>query len=149
MCLLALGTLGAVLGASLHTAIDTLGIQRTTDDVVTDAGQVLYTAAADHDHGVLLQGVTHAGNVSGDLVAVGQTHTGDLPQSGVRLLGGSSSHGGADATLLRSGKIGFLVLQSVQALLHRGRIGLVGRLLSALLDQLIKGRHTIFLLSIE
>ena len=27
MCLLALGTLGAVLGASLHTAIDTLGIQ--------------------------------------------------------------------------------------------------------------------------
>ena len=63
MCLLALGTLGAILGASLHTAIDTLGIQRTTDDVVTDAGQVLDTAAADHHDGVLLQGVTHAGDV--------------------------------------------------------------------------------------
>src|SRR5574344_481136 len=93
--------------------------------------------------------MTHAGNVSGDLVAIGQTHTGDLTPSGVRLLGGSSSHGGADATLLRSGKVGFLVLQCVQALLHSGGIGLASSLLSALLDQLIKGRRALFLLSIE
>ena len=85
--LLALGPLGTVLGTALHTAVDALGIQRTTDDVVTDAGQVLDTAAADHHDGVLLQGVTHAGDVGGDFVAVGQTHTGDLTERGVGLLG--------------------------------------------------------------
>ena len=40
--LLALGPLGTVLGTALHTTVDALGIQRTTDDVVTDAGQVLF-----------------------------------------------------------------------------------------------------------
>ena len=113
--LLALGPLGTVLGTALHTTVDALGIQRTTDDVVTVAGQVLYTAAADHDHRVLLQRVTNTGNVGGDLIAVGQTDTGDLAQCGVRLLGGRSSHGGADATLLRGGEIGLLVLQRIQA----------------------------------
>jgi hypothetical protein len=109
--------------------------------VVTDAGQVLDTAATDHDHRVLLQRVTNTGNVGGDLIAVGQTDTGDLAQCGVRLLGGRSSHGGADATLLRGGQVGLLVLQRIQALLHSGGIGLVGSLFPALLDQLIKSRH--------
>jgi hypothetical protein len=139
--LLALRTLGTVLGTSLHTALNTLGIQRTTDDVVTNAGQVLYTTAADHNHRVLLQGMTDTGNVSGDLVTVSQTDTSDLTQSGVRLLGGSGSHGGADATLLRGGQVGLLVLQRIQALLHSGRVGLVSSLFSTLLDQLIKSRH--------
>ena len=62
--LLALGALCAVLGTGLHTAGHTLGIQRTTDDVVTDTGQVLDTTTADHHDGVLLQGVTHAGDVA-------------------------------------------------------------------------------------
>ena len=36
--LLALGTLGAVLGARLHTALNALGIQSAADDVVTNTG---------------------------------------------------------------------------------------------------------------
>ena len=138
-----LGALGTVLGTGLHTTLNTLGVEGTTDDVVADAGQVLYTAAADHDHRVLLQRMTHTGDVSGDLVAVGQTDTGDLTQSGVGLLGGRGSHGGADATLLRGGQVSLLVLQRIQALLHSGGIGLVGSLFPALLDQLIKSRHAI------
>ena len=85
--LLALGTLGTVLGARLHTALNALGIQSAADDVVTNTGQVLDTAAADHDHRVLLQRMTDTGDVGGDLVAVGQADTGDLTQSGVGLLG--------------------------------------------------------------
>ena len=141
--LLALGALCAVLGAGLHTAGDALGIQSTADDVVTDAGEIPDTATADHNDGVLLQGVAHAGNVSGDFVAVGQTHTGDLTQSGVGLLGGRRSDGRADAALLRGAEISLLVLQRVQALLHSGRIGLVSALLPALLDQLVKSRHLV------
>ena len=94
LLLAGLGTLGTVLGTSLHTAIHALGIQSAADDVVTHTGKVLDTAAADHDHGVLLQVVADAGDIGGDLVAVGQTHTGDLTQSGVRLLRSGSPIGG-------------------------------------------------------
>ena len=123
LLLAGLGSLGAVLGTGLHTAVHTLGVQAAADDVVTNAGQVLNTAAADHDHRVLLQVVAHTGDISGDFVTVGQAHTGDLTQSGVRLLRGRSTDGGADASLLGGGQVGLLVLQSVQALLHSGRIG--------------------------
>ena len=68
----------------MKTAV--LGIQSATDDVVTDTGKVLNTAAADQHHRVLLQVVTNTGDISGNLVAVGETHTGDLTQSGVGLL---------------------------------------------------------------
>ena len=85
--LLLLRALRAVLGTALHTALHALRIQSAADDVVTHTGEVLDTAAADHDHRVLLQRMTDTGNVGGDLVAVGQADTGDLTQSGVRLLG--------------------------------------------------------------
>ena len=50
-CLLfaGLGSLGAVLGAGLAAAGHALGIESAADDVVTDTGEVLDTAAADHD----------------------------------------------------------------------------------------------------
>ena len=53
--LLLLGTLGTVLGTCLHTALNTLSIQSTTDNVVTNTRQVLDTAAADHNNAMLLQ----------------------------------------------------------------------------------------------
>ena len=67
LLLAGLGSLGTVLGASLHTALNALGIQAAADDVVTHTRQVLDTAAADHDHGVLLQVVAHTGDIGGDL----------------------------------------------------------------------------------
>ena len=112
--------------------------------MVTDTGEILDTATADHHDGVLLQGVAHAGNVSGDFVAVGQTHTGDLTQGGVGLLGGRGSHGGAHASLLGRRQIGGLVLQGVQTKLQSGRSGLVGSLFSSFTDQLVKSRHSVY-----
>ena len=123
-----------------------LGIERTADDVVTHAGQVLDTAAADQNDGVLLQVVADAGDISGNFISVGEAHTGDLSQRGVRLLRGRGSDGGANASLLRGGQVGGLVLQRVEALLQRGSRGLEDGLLSALSDQLIKSRQR-FLLS--
>ena len=52
---LGLRLLRAVLGARLHTALHALGIEGTTDDVVTDTGKVLDTAAADEHDRVFLQ----------------------------------------------------------------------------------------------
>ena len=86
LCGLGLRTLGAVLGTTLAAILHTGGIQSTTDDVVTDTGKVFYTAAANHDDGVFLKVVAFTGDVRGDFEAVGETHTGDLTQSRVRLL---------------------------------------------------------------
>ena len=64
LLLAGLGSLGAVLGAGLHPAVDPLGIQAAADDVVTHTGEILYTAAANHNNRVLLKVVTYAGNIS-------------------------------------------------------------------------------------
>ena len=49
LLLASLGTLCTVLGTGLHTTVDALGIQSAADDVVTDTGKVLNTAAADQN----------------------------------------------------------------------------------------------------
>ena len=81
------GLLGAVLGASLHTSVDALSIEGTADDVVTHTREVLDTAAADHDDGVLLQVMADTGDVRGNFIAIGQAHTGDLRSAEFGFLG--------------------------------------------------------------
>src|SRR3712207_8369786 len=56
----ALLLLRAVAAASLLAVADTLGVQRATDDLVADAGEVLHAAAAHEHHRVLLQVVADA-----------------------------------------------------------------------------------------
>ena len=124
LLLAGLRALCTVLRASLHTSLNALRIERAADDVVTHTRKVLDTAAADQNDGVLLQIVTDTGDVSGDLVTVRQTHTGDLTKCGVRLLRGGGTDCGADTSLLRRRQIGGAVLQSVDTLLQsrsRGR----------------------------
>ena len=54
-----LGTLRTVLGTGLVAVGHTLGVQSTTDDVVTHTGKVLNTAATDQYYAVLLQVVAN------------------------------------------------------------------------------------------
>ena len=115
--------------------------------VVTNTGKVLDTAAADHNNAMLLKVVADTGNVSGDFVTVGQTHTSDLTQCGVRLLGGGGTNCGADASLLRGAQVGLAIFQGVETLLHCGGVGLISRLLSAFSHQLVKRGQFSFLLS--
>ena len=82
-------------------------------------------------------------DVRGNFVAIGQAHTGDLTQCGVRLLRSRGTDCGADASLLGSAQVGLLVLQGVQTLLHCRRGGLVGDFLSALSNELVKSRHCV------
>ncbi len=112
---LGLRTLGAVLGTTLTMILHTGGIQSTTNDVVTDTGKVLYTAAANHDDGVFLQVVAFTGDVGGDFKAVGEAYTSNLTQSRVRLLRGGGVHAGAHAATLGAGlkRRGLLVLHNL------------------------------------
>ena len=114
LLLTCLGTLCTILGAGLHTALYALGIQSAADDVVTHTGKVLNTTTANQNYRVLLQVMADTRNVSGNFHAIGQTHTGDLTQCGVRLLGAGDTNSSTYATLLGGRYGSSLVLQGVQ-----------------------------------
>src|SRR4029078_1069925 len=56
----ALLLLGAVAAAGLLTVLYGLGVERASDDLVADTGEILHPAAADEHDGVLLEVVTDA-----------------------------------------------------------------------------------------
>jgi len=109
--------------------------------VVTNTGEVTYTAASDEDDGVLLQVVSDAGDIGGCLDTVGQTDSRDLTQSGVRLLRGSRGNLGANASLLRAVLVGGRIVKRIESVLENRRFGFVLLILTTLLDKLVKGWH--------
>src|SRR3982751_2002329 len=126
----ALLLLRAITAAGLLAVADTLGVQRTADDLVADAREVLHaTAAHEHDR-VLLQVVADARDVRRHLDLAAELHTSDLAQRRVRLLGGSGVHARAHAAPLR-------------ASLQRRRLGLARLRLAALADQLLDRGHRV------
>src|SRR3989475_1241182 len=92
---------GAVLGTALLAVRHARCVERSADDLVPDARQVLDTAASDEDDGVLLEIVALARDVGRDLHLVRQADARDLPKGRVRLLRGMREHARADAALLR------------------------------------------------
>src|SRR4029077_17566231 len=133
----ALGGLDPVARARLLAIGDAGGVEGAADDLVADARQVLDATTADQHDRVLLKVVSLAGNVGGDLHAVGQPDTGDLAQSRVRLLRRDRGHAGADTTALRGG---YALLATLAGLEARRR-GLLLRALAALPDELVRIRH--------
>ena len=125
----ALGALGAVLRPALHAVGHAHRIQSAAHHVITNARQILHTAAADEHDRVLLQVVADAGNVGGDLNPVGKPDAGNLAQGRVRLLGRLRVHAGANTAPLR---------RSLQG--RRSRLVTGGR--APLADKLIKSRQT-------
>ena len=93
--------------------------------MVTNTGQVTYTAAANQYDGVLLQVVSDAGDIGRCLDAVGQSDSRDLTKCGVRLLRRRGGNLRANASLLRAVLIGCLVGQRVESVLQNGSFGLV------------------------
>src|SRR5688500_2501340 len=126
----ALLLLRAVAAARLLAVADTLGVQRTTDDLVPDAGEVLHTAATHEHDRVLLQVVADTGDVRGHLDLAAQLHTSDLAQRRVRLLGSGGVHTRAHSAPLR-------------APLQRRGLGLARLGLPALADQLLDRGHRV------
>src|ERR1700761_485551 len=125
---LALLLLGAVTAASLLAVLDTLGVQRAANDLVTHTRQVLHTTTTHQHHRVLLQVVTLTGDVCGDLNLAGQLDTRDLPERRVRLLRSGCVHAGAHPAALRA------------ALEGRG-LDLGDLVTATLADQLLNGWH--------
>src|SRR4249920_2201890 len=89
--------LRAVARPSLAALAHARGVQRPADDLVSDPGEVADAAGPDQDDRVLLQVMTLAGDVGGDLDPRGQADAGDLAQGGVRLLRGHRVDARADS----------------------------------------------------
>ena len=104
------------------------GIQRTADNVVTNAGQVLNSSASDKYGRVLLKIMTFAGDINGTLLLVGQSYSRNLSYSRVRLFGRRGRNRKANAALLRT-------------VVQNGRLALINLLLSAVSDKLINSGH--------
>src|SRR3954471_16533081 len=126
----ALLLLRAVTATSLLAVADTLGVQRTADDLVANARKVLHTTATHEHDRVLLQVVADARDVRRHLDLAAELHTSDLAQRRVRLLGGGGVHARAHAAPLRTS-------------LQRRRLGLARLRLAALSDQLLDRGHRV------
>src|SRR6185437_3983237 len=100
---LLLGPLGAVLGASLLAIAHAGTVERAAHRVIAHSGQILDAAATNQHHRVLLQVVTLAADVAGDLVGIGQSHAGHFTQCRVRLLRRRGVDARTHAALLRRG----------------------------------------------
>src|SRR3989338_5510141 len=83
---LLLRTFGSIETASLLPVLHTFRIQDSPDDVVADSREVFHTSSADEHNRVFLEVVAFSHDVGIHLMAVRQAHTGNFPESGVRLL---------------------------------------------------------------
>jgi len=88
---------------------------------------------------VLLERVTLAGNVGGDLHAVGEADAGDLANSGVRLPRRLGGHLGTDAALEGRRIIGRTIRERIKAARERYDFGLATLVATTLLGELIDG----------
>src|ERR1700756_3112779 len=126
----ALLLLRAVTTASLLAVADTLGVERTADDLVPDTGQVADATATDEHDRVLLQVVPDAGGVGGGPDLAGQPDPRHLAERRVRLL----RRGRVD-TRAHAAALG--------ASLEGRRLSLGRLLLAALPDKLLDRGHRV------
>lgn len=125
---LLLGALGTVLRSCLLASIDTEAVEGATNDVISNARQISNSSTAHEDDGVLLKVMTFAADVRRDFATVGESHSSDLPERRVGLLGSHGADLEADsASLGRHAEVAHLRL---------------GNLYSAwLADKLVNRRH--------
>tara|TARA_B100000959_G_C14463185_1_gene411883 strand:- start:54 stop:392 length:339 start_codon:yes stop_codon:yes gene_type:complete len=102
--------------------------------VVANTRQIPNSTTTHKNNGVFLKVMAFTTDVRRDLFAIGQTNTGDLPESRVRLLRGHGLYLSANASLLR-------------ALVQHRALRLLPHRLSTVTNELINGWHDAGLLS--
>ncbi len=133
--------LGAVLATALFAVGDTLEVERTADDVITDTWEVRYATTAHQHDGMLLEIVTFTTDVSPDLLTVGQANAGDLAEGRVWLLWRLSGDFDTDAALERSILVVITGLQRIMNRQQSWRLRLGTRDFARLTHQLVNCWH--------
>ena len=94
-------TWSPVFAATAPSALYSLRVLCSTNDVVSDTGQVPHSAASDQNHRVFLQIVPLTRDVGRDFDVVGEAHTGHFSKRRVRLLRSDCANLQANASFLR------------------------------------------------
>ncbi len=132
----------SILGATASALGNPVAIQRTTDDMIAHARQVLHAATTNQNDGVLLQVMPFTRNIRRDLHLIAQPNASDLTHGRIRLLGSHGAHLGTHTTFLwRSLQARCPVLQRVIRVQQRRGLDLTFFLRAALTDQLIDRRQ--------
>jgi hypothetical protein len=92
----------SVFASTFLSIINTGGIKRSPNNMIPDAGEILYPASSYEDQRMFLKVVTLAGDISGNLHAIGQPDTGHFPQCRIGFFGRRSIDSGADTAALRA-----------------------------------------------
>lgn len=128
--------LGTVLAARLPPRLNTGCVKHTANNGVTKA-DILYAAATDHNHRVLLKVVTDTWDVSSDLHTVGETNPRDLTDSGVWLLwslgGDLYSCSPLERRIIENGA----VFDGIETTRQSNRLCFLGELFALLLYELV------------
>src|SRR3989338_7514464 len=130
----------AVTRAAHAALVQTGGVEFAAHYLVADV-DVLHAAGAHDDHRVLLEVVALAGDVGGNLLAVGQAHAGDFADGGVRFAGRGGGHLGADPALKGRRVEDRAVFERVESARQRGRLGFGLKLCASFADELGKSCH--------
>ena len=91
----------SVLRAALPPVSHSRRIQNAPDGVITNTGQILYASPTNQHDGMFLEIVALATDVTGNLKAVRQSYSGDLPERRIRLLRSGRIHPSTHPPLLR------------------------------------------------
>ena len=91
----------SVLRAALPPVAYSRRIQNAPDGVITNTGQILYASPTNQHNGMFLEIVALAADVTGNLKAVRQSHSGDLPKRRIRLLRSGRIHPSTHPPLLQ------------------------------------------------
>src|SRR3989344_1242871 len=135
-----LRALRAIARAGAATLIDACGVELAAHHRILHA-DVLDPAATKQDHRVLLQVVALAGDVGGDLHAVGEAYARNLAYSRVRLPWGLGGHLGADPALEGRRVEGGTIRERVKTARQSDDLRLAPLVAAALLAQLVDGGH--------
>jgi len=95
-------SLGPVLRTPPVPAVYSRCIQSSSNDVVSNARKILDSPPPHQNNRVLLEGMTHSGDISVDFIAVRQPNAGHFTKSGVGLLGSRGKHAQAHSPPLRA-----------------------------------------------
>jgi len=123
-----LGLFGTVFGAAPAAGLDSKAVKGASDDVITDAWKIFHAAPANKHNRVFLEVVAFAGDISNNLLAIGEPDFGDFAQGRIGFLGGAGHDLHADSATLR-------------ALRESRRLGFDDDFAAALADKLIDGWH--------
>jgi hypothetical protein len=100
--ILFLSSLCAVEGPALLAVYNACRVERASDDMITNSGQISDPAASDENHAMLLQVMADAGDIASSLGVVRKPYTCNFAQRRVGLFGCSRAYLYANAALLRA-----------------------------------------------